>query len=193
MFYPKLFNDDLFDDFMHFDFPSFRRMPVSDPTQSTKKIYIQGGNTMFYPKLFNDDLFDDFMHFDFPSFRDTDRKLYGKAANGLMKTDVREHEGNYKLDIDLPGFKKDEITLTLDNGYLVVGAAKVVNEDEKDSQGKLLRQERFSGAMQRSFYVGDGIDENDVKAKFEDGVLSLTFPKEKEPEIPEKKTIMIEG
>ncbi len=149
---------------------------------------------MFYPTLFKDDLFDDF--FDFPTFRDfdrADRKLYGKHANGLMKTDVRENEGNYELDIDLPGFKKDEISLTLDNGYLIVGAAKTVNEDEKDSKGKMLRQERYSGAMQRSFYVGDGINENDVKAKFEDGVLSLTFPKEKEPEIPEKKTIMIEG
>ena len=149
---------------------------------------------MFYPTLFKDDLFDDF--FDFPSFRDfdrADRKLYGKHANGLMKTDVRENEGNYELDIDLPGFKKDEISLTLDNGYLIVGAAKTVNEDEKDSKGKMLRQERFSGAMQRSFYVGDGLNENDVRAKFEDGVLSLTFPKEKEPEIPEKKTIMIEG
>jgi HSP20 family molecular chaperone IbpA len=149
---------------------------------------------MFYPTLFKDDLFDDF--FDFPTFRDfdrADRKLYGKHANGLMKTDVRENEGNYELDIDLPGFKKDEITLTLDNGYLIVGASKTVNEDEKDSKGKMLRQERYSGAMQRSFYVGDGIDENDVKAKFEDGVLSLCFPKEKEPEIPEKKTIMIEG
>ena len=91
------------------------------------------------------------------------------------------------------GFKKDEISLTLDNGYLIVGAAKTVNEDEKDSKGKMLRQERFSGAMQRSFYVGDAIQETDVKAKFEDGVLRLTFPKEKEPEIPEKKTIMIEG
>ena len=149
---------------------------------------------MFYPTLFKDDLFDDF--FNFPSFRDMDRidrKLYGKHTNGLMKTDVHENEGNYELDIDLPGFKKDEITLTLDNGYLVVGAAKTVNEDEKDSRGKLLRQERFSGAMQRSFYVGEAIQETDVKAKFEDGVLRLTFPKEKEPEIPEKKTIMIEG
>ena len=149
---------------------------------------------MFYPTLFKDDLFDDF--FDFPTFRDfdkVDRKLYGKHANGLMKTDVRENEGNYELDIDLPGFKKDEISLTLDNGYLIVGAAQTVIEDEKDSKGKMLRQERYSGAMQRSFYVGDGIDENDVKAKFEDGGLSLSFPKEKEPEIPEKKTIMIEG
>jgi HSP20 family molecular chaperone IbpA len=149
---------------------------------------------MFYPTLFKDDLFDDF--FDFPTFRDfdrADRKLYGKHANGLMKTDIRENEGNYELDIDLPGFKKDDISLTLDNGYLIVGAAKTVNEDEKDAKGKMLRQERYSGAMQRSFYVGDALNENDVKAKFEDGVLSLTFPKEKEPEIPEKKTIMIEG
>ena len=151
---------------------------------------------MFYPTLFNDDFFDDFMNFDFPRFRDADhieRKLYGKHASGLMKTDVHDNDGNYELDIDLPGFKKDEIKLTLDNGYLIVGAAKNLNEDEKDSRGKLLRQERYSGAMQRSFYVGDGIDENDVKAKFEDGVLRLTFPKEKEPEIPEKKTILIEG
>ena len=151
---------------------------------------------MFYPKLFNDDMFDDFMNFDFPSFRDldrVDRKLYGKHANGLMKTDIHEKDGNYELYIDLPGFKKDEINLTLDNGYLIVGAAKTVDDEHKDAKGKLLRQERFSGAMQRSFYVGEGIDENDVKAKFEDGVLALTFPKEKAPEIPEKKTILIEG
>ena len=151
---------------------------------------------MFYPKLFNDDFFDDFMGFDFPRLRpaeDVERKLYGKHVTGLMKTDIRDKDGNYELDIDLPGFKKDEISLTLDNGYLVVGACKSVNEEEKDDKGKLLRKERYSGAMQRSFYVGEGIDENDVKAKFEDGVLSLIFPKEKEPELPEKKTIMIEG
>ena len=145
---------------------------------------------MFYPTLFNDKFFDDFWGFK-PS--DAERKLYGKHGNGLMKTDVRDKDGNYELDIDLPGFKKDEISLTLDNGYLVVGARKMLNEEEKDDKGKLLRQERYSGAMQRSFYVGEGIDENDVKARFEDGVLCLSFPKEKEPELPEKKTIMIEG
>ncbi len=151
---------------------------------------------MFYPKLFNDDFFDDFMGFDFPRLRvadDAERKLYGKHVNGLMRTDVHDKDGNYELDIDLPGFKKDEISLTLDNGYLVVGASKSHNEEEKDDKGKLLRQERYTGAMQRSFYVGDGLSENDVKAKFEDGVLRLCFPKEKEPELPEKKTIMIEG
>ena len=149
---------------------------------------------MLYPKLFNDSIFDDF--FDFPSFRapaEAERKLYGKHAAGLMKTDIRDKDGNYELDIDLPGFKKDEISLTLDNGYLVVGARKMLNEEEKDNKGTLLRQERYSGAMQRSFYVGDGIAETDVKAKFEDGVLRLSFPKEKEPELPEKKTILIEG
>ena len=151
---------------------------------------------MFYPKLFHDDFFDDFMGFAFPRMRpaeDVDSKLYAKHVPGLMKTDIRDKDGNYELDIDLPGFKKDEITLTLDNGYLVVGACKSMNEEEKDDSGKLLRKERYSGAMQRSFYVGEGIDENDVRAKFEDGVLSLVFPKEKEPELPEKKTIMIEG
>lgn len=149
---------------------------------------------MFYPKLFNDDFFDDF--FDFPRMRmpeTAERKLYGKHVNGIMKTDVREKDGSYELEIDLPGFKKDDISLTLDNGYLVVGACKSVSEEDKDDKGTILRQERYSGTMQRSFYVGEGIDENDVKAKFEDGVLSLCFPKEKEPELPEKKTIMIEG
>ncbi len=149
---------------------------------------------MFYPKLFHDDFFDEF--FDFPRMRmpeDAERKLYGKHAAGIMKTDVRDKDGNYELDIDLPGFKKDEISITLENGYLTVGACKAVNEEEKDDNGKVLRKERYSGAMQRSFYVGEGIDENDVRARFEDGVLSLTFPKEKEPELPEKKTIMIEG
>ena len=145
---------------------------------------------MFYPTLFNDKFFDDFWGFK-PS--DAERKLYGKHGNGLMKTDVRDKDGNYELDIDLPGFKKDEISLTLDNGYLIVAAAKSVNDEEKDDKGTVLRQERYSGAMQRSFYVGDGLDENDVKAKFEDGVLSLVFPKEKEPELPEKKTIAIGG
>ena len=151
---------------------------------------------MLYPSIFNDNFFDDFMGFDFPRFRaadDSERKLFGKYSGGLMKTDVRDKDGNYELDIELPGFKKDEINLTLNNGYLVVGASKVVNDEEKDDNGTVLRKERYSGAMQRSFYVGDGIDENDVKAKFEDGILSLCFPKEKEPEIPEKKTIMIEG
>ena len=149
---------------------------------------------MFYPTLFKDDLFDDF--FRFPAFRDfdnVDRKLYGKHANGLMKTDVHENEGNYELDIDLPGFKKDEIQLSLENGYLLVEASKGLDKDEKDKKGKLIRQERYAGAMQRSFYVGEEVTEEDIKAKYEDGVLKLSVPKKETPKVPEKKTILIEG
>ena len=118
---------------------------------------------------------------------------FGSLDNGLMKTDIRDKDGNYELDIDLPGFKKDEISLTLDNGYLVVGACKMLNEEEKDDKGKLLRQERYSGSRQRSFYVGEYVTGEEIKARFEDGVLKLCVPKKDAPKVPEKKTIMIEG
>ncbi len=151
---------------------------------------------MLYPSIFNENLFDDLMDFDFPVFKgfgDVDKKLYGKHAAQVMKTDVHEHEDKYEVDIDLPGFKKDEITLNLENGYLTVAAAKGLDKDEKDKAGKLIRQERYAGSMQRSFYVGENVTEEDVKAKFEDGVLKLTVPKKEAPKVPEKKTIMIEG
>ena len=110
-----------------------------------------------------------------------------------MKTDVHEHEDHYEVDIDLPGFKKDEITLSLENGYLSVTAAKGVDKDEKNKKGKLIRQERYAGTLQRSFYVGDGLTETDVTARFENGVLSLCVPKQEARKVPEKKVIMIEG
>ena len=147
---------------------------------------------MLYPRIFNENLFDDLMSIDWPAFPDIDRKLYGKHADRVMKTDVHEHEDQYEVDIDLPGFKKDEIHLGLENGYLTVGASKGVDKEEKSKKGKLIRQERYAGSMQRSFYVGDGLTEEDIKAKFEDGVLKLIVPK-KAPALPEKKTIMIEG
>ena len=151
---------------------------------------------MLYPSLFNDSLFDDLMGFDFPAFRgfdDVDKKLYGKHAAHVMKTDVHEQEDKYEVAIDLPGFKKDEINLSLENGYLTVSAAKGLDKDEKDKKGKVIRQERYAGSMQRSFYVGENITEEDVKARFEDGVLKLDVPKKETPKLPEKKTIMIEG
>ena len=135
---------------------------------------------MLYPSIFNENLFDDLMDFHFPEFRDfenIDKKLYGRHAAHVMKTDVHEHEDCYEVDIDLPGFKKEEITLNLENGYLVIGAAKGLDKDEKTKKGRLIRQERYAGAMQRSFYVGEHITEEDIKAKFEDGVLKLTVPK----------------
>ncbi|MBE5863653.1 MAG: Hsp20/alpha crystallin family protein [Lachnospiraceae bacterium] len=151
---------------------------------------------MLYPSIFNESIFDDLMDFDFPAFKgfgDVDKKLYGKHAAQMMKTDVHEHEDKYEVDIDLPGFKKDEITLNLENGYLTVTAAKGLDKDEKDKKGKLIRQERYAGSMQRSFFVGENLTEEDVKAKFEDGVLKLCIPKKEAPKLPEKKTIMIEG
>ena len=151
---------------------------------------------MLYPSIFNDSIFDDLMDFDFPVFRgmgDVDKKLYGKHAAQMMKTDVHEHEDQYEVDIDLPGFKKDEITLDLENGYLTVSAAKGLDKDEKDKKGKLIRQERYAGSMQRSFYVGENLTEEDIKAKFKHGVLNLEIPKKNKAQIPEKKTIMIEG
>ncbi len=148
---------------------------------------------MLLPSIFGENLLDDWMDFPRMDFGDIDRKLYGKNAAHVMKTDVHEHEDGYEVDIDLPGFKKDEINISLENGYLAVGAAKGVDKDEKDHKGKLIRQERYSGAMQRSFYVGEAITAEDIKAKFEDGVLKLTFPKKDTQKLPEQKTIAIEG
>ena len=149
---------------------------------------------MLMPSIFRENLFDDW--FDFPDLRDLDRaerKLYGRHADRLMKTDVQEHEDHYEADIDLPGFTKDEITIELKNGYLTVSAAKSLDKDKNDKKGKLIRQERYAGAMQRSFYVGEELTEEDVKASFKHGVLSLNIPKKEAKAVPEKKTIMIEG
>ena len=145
------------------------------------------------PSIFGENLFDDWFGFPvFPEMHDIDRKLYGKHAPREMKTDVREHDDGYELDIDLPGFKKDELTLHLENGYLTVSASKGLDEEHKDKKGKVIRRERYSGAMQRSFYVGDGVEETDVKAKYENGVLKLEIPKKDRKQIAERHTIEIE-
>ena len=156
---------------------------------------------MLLPSVFRENLFDDW--FGFPGFRDfdheferdfdqTERKLYGKHADRLMKTDVHEHDDHYEVDIDLPGFSKDEINLELKDGYLTISAAKGLDKDETTKKGKLIRQERYAGAMQRSFYVGDNLTEEDIKASFKHGVLNLTVAKKEQPKLPEKKTIAIE-
>ncbi|MBR1821262.1 MAG: Hsp20/alpha crystallin family protein [Clostridia bacterium] len=150
---------------------------------------------MLMPSIFAENLFDEFFD-DFPmprEFRNIDRRLYGKNAAREMKTDVHEHEDHYEVDIDLPGFKKDEITLSLENGYLTVNAAKGLDKDQTDKKGKVIRQERYAGALQRSFYVGDALTETDITARFENGVLSLNVPKQEARKLPEKKVIMIEG
>ena len=148
---------------------------------------------MLMPSIFGENLFDEFFGDWDREMRRMDRQLYGKNAAREMKTDVHEHEDHFEVDIDLPGFKKDEITLTLENGYLTVAAAKGLDKDEQ-KHGKLIRQERYVGSLQRSFYVGDQLTEQDISAKYEHGVLSLNIPKkEVEKRLPEKKVIMIEG
>ena len=149
---------------------------------------------MYMPSIFGENLFDDWMHFPFEDdFFGKKNPLYGKHAKNLMKTDVRETDNSYELDIDLPGFKKDEVKLQLKDGYLTVNAAKGLDKDEKDKNGKYIRQERYAGAMSRSFYVGTDIQTDEIHAKFEDGILKLSVPK-KDPKAVEDKTyISIEG
>ena len=149
----------------------------------------------FLPAVFGEnmmDLFDDFDRDFFRGFNRPERVLYGKNAARMMKTDVKETDEGYELAVDLPGMKKDEIHLELQNGYLTISTQKNL-ENKEEKHGKLLRQERYTGTMQRSFYVGGSITEEDIKAKYENGVLSLTIPKKEARKAPEKKQILIEG
>ena len=134
---------------------------------------------MMMPSIFGENLFDDdWMNFPFEQdFWGKKNPLYGKHAKNLMKTDIREHDAGYEVDIDLPGFKKDEISIELENGYLTVSAAKGLDKDEEDKKGKYIRKERYAGAMQRSFYVGENLTQEDIKAKYENGILRLSVPK----------------
>ena len=149
---------------------------------------------MLMPSIFNDNVFDDF--FDFPFYDDTkaEKKLYGHHAANLMKTDIQEHDDGYTLEMDLPGFKKDEIKVSLDNGYMTVSAAKGLDKDEQEKKsGKYIRRERYAGACERSFYVGENVTEADIKGEFKHGILKLLVPKKDKPAVEEKKYIAIEG
>mgnify|MGYP002625823223 CR=1 FL=1 len=153
---------------------------------------------MLRPSIFGESLFDDWMD-DFPFGKEFEKAmfpakdpLYGKHAKNLMKTDVREKKDSYEVDIDLPGFKKDEIKLELENGYLTISAAKGLDKDETDKKtGKYIRRERYAGNLSRSFYIGDGVKQEDIKATFKNGILSITVPKEDKTAKEEKKYITI--
>ncbi len=148
---------------------------------------------MLLPSIFGENLFDETMNFDFDKeFEKMTRPLYGKHAANMMKTDVRQTENSYELDIDLPGFKKDEITVQLDNGYLNITAAKGLDKDEEKKDGQYIRRERYAGSMSRTFYVGDTLTQNDIHAKFEDGILKLSVPKQEPAKIEQNKYIAIE-
>ena len=149
---------------------------------------------MMLPSVFGESLFDDALDFPFDKrFFGSHSPLYGKHEKNLMKTDVRETESGYEVDIDLPGFKKDEINIQLDNGYLSISAAKGLDKDEQDKEGKYIRKERYAGSMSRSFYVGNAITQDDIKAKYESGILRLSVPKKAAEEIESAKRIAIEG
>ena len=144
------------------------------------------------PSIFGENLFDDFFgsSFDKEFFGGRD-PLYGKHARNLMKTDIKETDTQYILDIDLPGFKKDELNIELNNGYLTVSAAKGLDKDEQDKDGRYIRRERYSGQVARSFYVGD-MKPEDIGAKYEDGILKLAVPKEVQRQLPVSNRIAIE-
>ena len=149
---------------------------------------------MMMPSIFGRNLFDDLMDdFSFPAFPDVDKALYGKHAKNMMKTDVKETDGGYEVAIDLPGFKKDEITMQLANGYLTIEAAKGLDKDEKDEDGRYVRRERYAGSMSRSFYVGEDVTEKDIHPKYENGILMFDIPKEEKKVVEEKRFIAIEG
>lgn len=146
---------------------------------------------MLMPSIFNDNLFDDFMRFPTEGFFGGNS---GDYTRNLMRTDVREADGNYELDIDLPGYGKEDMKLQLKDGYLTVQAQRNTSNDEKDENGRYIRRERYTGQCSRSFYVGKGLRQEDVHAKYENGILKLTFPKEEaKKEVEEQKYIAIEG
>lgn len=148
---------------------------------------------MMMPSIFGENLFDEWMNDFDREFFGNRNPLYGKHAKNMMKTDVRETENTYELDIDLPGFKKDEITAQLKDGYLTIAASKGLDKDQKDKEGKYIRQERYAGAMSRSFYIGNAIHQEDIHARYEDGILKLSIPKKAPKTVEEKNYISIEG
>ena len=144
------------------------------------------------PSIFGENLFDDFFGDPFSMMPRGRDPLYGKHAKNLMRTDVRETEDTYELDVDLPGFKKDEVTLELKNGVLTIQAVKGLDKDETDKKGKYIRQERYAGACSRSFYVGEHVEPEDIRAKFENGILQISLPKAAKKQLPKSNVIAIE-
>ena len=151
---------------------------------------------MLMPSIFGENMFDEFFRdpfFDSRDMKKLEKKLYGRRGKNLMKTDIRETDTGYELEMDLPGFRKDEIRASLRDGYLTISAAKGLDKDEQEkTSGRYIRQERYSGAMSRTFYVGEDVKQEDIKAKFENGELKIVVPVDAPKEVEEKKFIAIE-
>lgn len=146
---------------------------------------------MLMPSIFGETLFDDL--FDYPAIRrQTERPMVKEPV--MMKTDVKETAEGFELDIDLPGYNKENVNAELKDGYLTVSAETSSESGDKDADGKYIRRERYRGSCKRSFYVGEQLTEEDIKARFENGVLKICIPKKEEkPKVEEKKFISIEG
>lgn len=141
-----------------------------------------------------DDFMDDFPFFDDGEMRKAEKKLYGRRSKNLMKTDIKETENSYQLEMDLPGFKKDEVSASLENGYLTIRAVKGLDQDEQEKKsGRYIRRERYAGACERSFYVGENLKQEDIKGEFRHGILKLTIPKKETAAVDNNKYIAIEG
>ena len=143
---------------------------------------------MLMPSIFGESLLDDF--FDFPF-----ENSYRSGRSQLMRTDIKDTDQGYEVTMNLPGVKKEDVKAELKDGYLTISATSNSNKDEKDNNGRYIRRERYSGSCSRSFYVGDGVTQDEIKAKFENGALMLTVPKKEEKPAVEdnKKYIAIEG
>ena len=140
---------------------------------------------MLMPSIFNDNLFDDFFDFNYPTFR--------YDTTELMKTDIKETDNGYEVTMNLPGVKKEDVKADLKDGYLTIQASSNTSKDEKDNDGRYIRRERYAGTCSRSFYVGDAVTQEDIKAKFENGTLTLDIPKkDAKPAVEQKKYISIE-
>lgn len=156
--------------------------------------FLKGDVIMIKHGIFGDHLFEDKVSLETPmdiEFFGKENPWYDRQAKRIMRTDVRETEEGYEVDIDLPGFQKEEIQLHLENGYLSIFGAKSREEEEKDKKGIYLRRERYTGVMKRNFYVGDALQPEDIQAKYEAGVLTLSFPKKQLKETNKKSKIFI--
>ncbi len=145
------------------------------------------------PAILGEDLFDQWMEGALSGFADANRRLYGKNGKNMMKTDVKEVENGYQVAVEMPGFDKSEISVELEKGYLTITASKELREDQREEDDKYIRRERYAGTMQRSFYVGEGIQQEEVKARYENGVLTLEVPREDEQKVQQSRRIAIEG
>ena len=151
---------------------------------------------MYLPSLFDDRMneMEDMMNDMDRDFWNVSYPVFGHRADRMMRTDVREHDNGYELDVELPGFKKEELKLSLKDGYLTIHAEKTLDKDEKEKKsGKLLRQERYGGTLERTFYIGDVYSESDIKAQYENGVLKITLPQKDQKKVDTNKYIAITG